>query len=392
MESEEFLAPLSHDQFNEGRAYPENTLGALVKAHTTQTGFPVLKKVHLALVGVEEDRRSGTNKGCAQAPDRVREHLYRLYKGNYQVRLADLGNIKAGATVEDTDFALRKVIHALLKKQVVPIVIGGSNELCFANYLAYEQIESTINVVSVDSRIDLAGPDSDFDAQSWLGRIILHQPNHLFNYSALGYQTYLVNPAHLEMMNKLFFDTHRLGQVRAGIEEAEPVIRNADMIAFDMSAVRQTDAPGCASASPNGFYGEEACQLMRYAGMSDKLSSIGIYEINPALDRSGQTAHLAAQMIWCFIDGFYNRKKDYPFRKTTDYTKYHVSIKDLESKIVFYKSKKSDRWWMEVPYPSDKRLKFERHLLVPCSYSTYQTALEEEMPDQWWQTYQKLSF
>ncbi|MFN8133913.1 MAG: hypothetical protein U0Z17_01300 [Bacteroidales bacterium] len=33
--------------------------------------------------------------------------------------------------------------------------------------------------------------------------------------------------------------------------------------------------PGNANAIPNGFYGEEACQLMRYAGMSDKISSIG---------------------------------------------------------------------------------------------------------------------
>ena len=389
---EEFISPLEHEKFISEIPFEENTIGSLIKAQTTQTGFPNLKKTNIALVGVEEERRAVNNEGCSSSPDKVREFLYKLYKGNYKISIADLGNIKPGDKVEDTDFALREVIHQLLKKNIIPIIIGGSNDLAFANYLAYENVESTINLVSVDSKIDLGNPDNEFNSESWMGRVILHQPNHLFNYSALGYQTYLVNPKNLEMMEKLFFDSYRLGNFRKSVEEAEPIIRNADMLSFDMTAVRANDAPGIINSSPNGFYGEDACQLMRYAGMSDKLSSIGIYEINSKKDKTNQTANLAAQMIWCFVDGYYNRKKDFPFKKTTDYTKYHVSIKDLESKIVFYKSKKSDRWWMEVPYPSDKRLKFERHLLVPCSYLTYQTALEEEMPDQWWQTYQKLSF
>jgi formiminoglutamase len=161
-------------------------------------------------------------------------------------------------------------------------------------------------------------------------------------------------------------------------------------MSFDISAIRQSDAPGNGNASPNGFYGEEACQITRYAGMSDKLSSFGIYEINPAFDNNKQTAHLAAQMIWYFVDGFYNRKKDYPIVDKAEYTKYRVSITNHEHEIVFYKSNKSDRWWMDVPYPLNHQIKFERHHMVPCSYSDYQTACSDEMPDRWWQTYQKL--
>jgi len=44
----------------------------------------------------------------------------------------------------------------------------------------------------------------------------------------------------------------------------------------------------------------EAAGSFRYAGMSDKLSSFGIYEINPLFDNHDQTSHLAAQMIWYF--------------------------------------------------------------------------------------------
>ena len=167
------------------------------------------------------------------------------------------------------------------------------------------------------------------------------------------------------------------------------VIRNADIFTFDISAIRQSDAPGNAYASPNGFFGDEACQVARYAGMSDKLSSAGFYEVNPSRD-NGQTAHLTAQMIWYFIDGYYNRKKDMPVSNKSGFIKYNVALKQGEQELVFYKSKKSERWWMDVPYPSEKA-RYHRHHLVPCSYKDYETACSDEMPERWWQAFQKLS-
>ena len=191
-------------------------------------------------------------------------------------------------------------------------------------------------------------------------------------------------------MTNLFFDTYRLGYVRQNIEEVEPYIRNADMVSFDISSIRISDAPGNNLALPNGFYGEEACQIARYAGISDKLSSIGFYEYNPSLDIRNQTAKLIAQIIWYFIDGYYNRKNDLPHIQKDDYYKYNVALKIDKQLIVFYKSKKSDRWWMEVPCPTEINSKYQRHYLVPCSYNDYLEALKEEMPDRWWQVYQKL--
>jgi hypothetical protein len=90
------------------------------------------------------------------------------------------------------------------------------------------------------------------------------------------------------------------------------------------------------------------------------------------------------------MDGFYNRKNDYPSRSNADYLRFHVVLEDKYD-INFYKSKKSDRWWMEIPYPSHKDLKFERHTLIPCSPKDYEMAMNNEIPDRWWQTYQKLS-
>ncbi len=353
-------------------------------------GFPDLENIDIAIIGVAEDRNSENNNGCSLAPDAVRSYLYRLYGGSFTARVADLGTIAAGHTTEDTYFALRTTMDYLIRKNIIPVIIGGSQDLSYAQFLGYKDLEQTINVVAVDSCFDLGNPDEDITNGSYLGKIILHQPNYLFNYSNIGYQTYLVDQSSLQMMNKLYFDVYRLGQVRDKIEEAEPVIRQADMISFDITSIKHSDAPANPNASPNGFYAEEACQMMRYAGMNDKLSSLGIYEINPGYDVSGKTAHLAAQMIWCFMDGFYNRKHDFPSRTNPDYIRFHVVLQDDKYEINFYKSKKSDRWWMEIPYPPHKNLKFERHTLIPCSYKDYDLAVNNEIPDRWWQTYQKL--
>lgn len=384
----DFFHPLSLDTFNYN--YSHGMLGEIIKAYTTKTNFPDLTGVNLAIIGVNEDRRAINNKGCAMAPDKVRNYFYQLYTGDYPVNIVDLGNILPGHTIEDTYFAVKLVLHELIKMNIVPIILGGSQDLTYANYLAYENLDSTINIVAIDSLLDLGEEDTELNAQTYLSNIILHQPNHLFNFSNIGYQTYFVSQSSINIMSKLYFDAHRLGQIKANLEEVEPIVRNADIVSFDISAIRMADAPGNSNSSPNGFYAEEACQIARYAGMSDKLSSIGFYEYNPKLDNRDQTAQLLAQIIWCFIDGYYNRKRDFPFNNKADYLKYHVNIKNLQNEIVFFKSKKSDRWWMQVPYPANNNSKYERHLLVPCSYNTYETALNDEMPDQWWLTYKKL--
>lgn len=364
-------------------------LGKIVEFHD-QSGFPDWEKAKVAIFGVEEERRSNENAGCSLAPDKVREHLYSLGLGA-SLPIVDLGNIKAGSTVEDTYFAVSQVIAELVKRSVFPILIGGGHDLTYANYLAYEKLEQTVNLVTVDPRVDLGTMEEELSSRSFLGKIILHQPNYLFNYCNVALQTHYIDGKVMDLMDKLYFESFRLGEIRKDIQNAEPLIRNADIFSFDVSAIRMADAPGNKKASPNGLFGEEACQLCRYAGMNDKLSSAGFYEFNPSMDRGGQTAQLVAQMIWYLIDGIAWRKKDYPVRESDGFLKFRVTNENFDQEIIFFKSPKTDRWWMKVPYPPDKRLKFERHHMVPCTYGDYQEAVEGELPDLWWRTYQKLS-
>lgn len=369
----------------------DNTLGHKIDFFGSSNSFPSTANCKVAIIGVEESRAGESNVGAELGPNEVRKHLYKLYANHYSLSIVDLGNIKQGHELKDTYFAISQVVSQLIKANIVPVILGGTNDIAYANYLAYEKLEQTVNLIAIDNGFDLGDVEEEITSKAFLNKIILHQPNFLFNYCNIGYQTYFVDAQQLELMTKLFFDVHRLGEIRSNMQEVEPIIRNADMVSFDISAIRQSDAPGNANVTPNGFYGEEACQIMRYAGLSDKVSSLGIYEFNPTFDNNGQTAHLIAQMLWYFFEGCALRKNDYPDRTNREYLKYRVTLQNSTHEIVFYKSVKTNRWWMDIPFPSDHRLRYHRHHLVPCSYKDYQTACEDEIPDKWWRTYQKLS-
>jgi arginase family enzyme len=391
MSLSDFFSPVDLKKFTPPEGFYTSQLGSQADIYVAD--FPDLEqKFDMALIGVLEDRNAGNNNGCALAPDYIREKFYSLHRGNYNLKLVDLGNIKPGNKIPDTYIALKTVVVELVKKNILPVILGGSQDLTYAQYLAYEDLEQKVDLVVIDSHFDLDESSENFletTSSSYLNKIFLHEPNYLFNFSNIGYQTYFINQESLRVMEKLYFDVHRLGDFVGNVTLAEPIIRNANLISFDISAIRSADAFANANATPNGFFGQEACQLARYAGMSDKLSSIGFYEFNPAFDNNGQTAMLMAQMLWYFVEGFYNRKKDVPLQPKSQYLIYRASLKDNSHELIFVKSKKSDRWWMQVPYPSGASGN-ERFHLVPCRYDDYQTAVAGEMPDLWWRTYQKL--
>ncbi|MDB5136784.1 MAG: formimidoylglutamase [Mucilaginibacter sp.] len=393
MSLSDFFTPIDLKRIMPKNGYYASHLGEKIEHFSVD--FPNLEqKMDIAVIGVQDDRNAINNAGCALAPDHVREKLYQLFEGGYKTKIADLGNIRQGATVTDTYFAVKTVVNELIKKGILPLIIGGGQDITYAQYMAYEDLEQKVDLVLIDPRFDL-DEDEHLDSieatsASYLNKIFLHEPNYLFNYSNLGYQTYFSSQESLRVMDKLYFDVHRLGEISGQVAVAEPIIRNANMISFDIGAIRSSDAMGNANATSNGFYGEEACQIARYAGFNDKLSSIGFYEFNPAYDSNGQTATLLAQMIWYFIDGFYNRKRDFPLNPKSQYLIYKTSLKHEDHEVVFVKSKKSDRWWMQVPYPTGGSMN-ERFHLVPCRYDDYKTAVAGEMPDLWWRTYQKLN-
>lgn len=354
-----------------------------------QDDYSEIEKKSIAIIFVSEYGRSEI-KHSNSGFDAVRSSLNKLQWGDWKTTVYNLGEIVAGASPDDTYAALKDVCFELIKNDVFPLVIGGSQDLTLAIYQAYEKLEQTVNLLTIDSHFDLGDPDEEIKDTGWLNKIILHKPSYLFNYANIGYQSYYVNAEESDLFSKMFFDVHRLGEYYTDSVIVEPLARNSDIISFDLNAIRSSDYGNNTEHSPHGFYGEDACRIMRYAGISDKLSACGVFNYSNDCASEFMSANLVAQMIWYFIEGFNQRKGDYPVCTKKNYIKYRVNIDDFKDEILFYKSDKSGRWWIEIPYPNSDRSKFQRHLLVPCTYEVYQQALKNEMPSLWWKTYQKL--
>jgi formiminoglutamase len=271
----------------------------------------------------------------------------------------------------------------------MPLILGGAHDLDYGQYRGYEEMEKLISLLNIDAFLDLEdGKESDLSKQH-IHKILLHEPNYLLSYTHLAHQLYLIDPASVNILEKLYFEAFRVGQMRTNLTEMEPAIRNADLLSFDITAIRSSDAPGNGNAQPFGLTGEEACQLCWYAGMNEKLSSAGFYEYNPTHDdRNKKTASVVATMIWYFIEGFYHRKNERSF-KSNDFLKYVVSMPVEPEILTFYKSKVTEKWWLEVAY-HQPGARYQRNSIVPCSYTDYQTATKGEVPERYISTLAKL--
>ena len=382
----DFLLPLEEPFFEMISEYPESSLSSYVDIHSIENGFPKLDQVNIAILGVQDGRAAVNNDTTGYGVDAIRAHFYKLYPGNWSISIADLGNIPQGDTVDDTYFAVKRVVSTLIKKNILPVILGGGQDLTYANYRAYDTLEQLVNLVSVDAKFDLGAVSSPLNSSSFLNKIVMEEPANLFNYSNIGYQTFFNSQEEIDLLENLSFEAYRLGQSK-DLTIVEPIMRDADIVSIDIGAVRMSEAPANGNASPNGFYGDEICAISRYAGISDKVSSFGIYEFNNRLDKNGQTAQLIAQMIWYFIEGFSFRAKDYPYCTKENYLKFIVPHMDLD--MVFYKSNKSGRWWMEI-YSLDDN-KYKRHALIPCTHNDYLDATAQKVPERWYKALRKIN-
>ena len=380
-----FLSPVQDRLVDELELQHSQTIGKKLRVHST-TVEPNLDCVKIAIVGVLESRNSINYIGEEFQFTEIRKAFYKLFPGNWLHEIADIGDIQKGETVEDTYFALIQVLSSLIKANIIPIVIGGSQDLTYANYRAYDKISSMINIVNVDKSFDLGDSSKPINNSSYLGKIILEQPYNLFNYTALGFQTYFNSQEEIDLMEKLYFESYRLGAITKSISMVEPVLRDADIVTLDLNSVKSSEVSLKQKYSPNGFNGREICAISRYAGISNKVTSFGIYEYNPSQDDEA-TAMLVAQVIWYFIEGVNCRIKDDDFSDSSSYQKFTVLVDSEE--LVFFKSKKTGRWWIEIPFLEYSDTKSKQHPLLACTHEDYASATKGVIPERWYKAYKK---
>lgn len=369
-------------------SFEDQTIASSILVHK-DGNFPELEKGGIAMFYCPEFR-NGIQVYQNQKDESFRTEFYNLFpSAHWEKKIYDLGNILPGEKIEDTYFAISHVIEELVKNDIIPIVIGGTQDLLFSVYKGYENLEQSVNITTIDSKMDFGDAENNPKYDGYLSSILVHNPSFLFNYSIIGLQAPFIKQSEMDLFEKLYFDTLRLGEFNADFRKAEPLIRNADILNIDLFSLKNSDFPGDEYNSPNGFYAEQICQIAKYAGISDKLSTFGLFNLFPNVS-SKVSSQVIAQILWYFIDGVADRKGDFPKCAKTEYTKFMVNHEDFDNDLIFYKSNKSQRWWMEVPHPKQANTRYERHYLIPCNQEDYDFALKNEIPDLWWRTFQKL--
>ena len=380
----DFLSPVNDELLEETRHLNAQTIGAQIKLHTERSGIPELEGVHVAIFGVRENRRALRRDEVPEFSE-LRRSFYELYPGNWRLNLADLGDINAGATAEDTYFAVQNLVENLIKQDIIPVILGGSQDLVYAQYRAYDNLDQMVNLVNIDRKFDLGDAEKMISNESFVGKIVVDQPYNLFNYSTVGYQTYFNSQEEIELMERLFFEAYRLGEVASDLSLMEPIFRSANLVSLDLGAIDSTSLNSSYFSSPNGFNGREICGLARYAGISDKVSSFGVYEYQNRLGSLSNT--LVAQIIWYFIEGVNYRTNENTISAKNEFIRYQVPIDD--EILVFFKSPVSGRWWIEIPFLSNMNTKLKRHTLLPCSEEDYLEACNQVIPERWYKAKRK---
>ncbi|MDZ4072649.1 MAG: formimidoylglutamase [Sediminibacterium sp.] len=363
----DFLEPVNIAELSNDEGYKDTQMGKHIAVY--DDGFPDIDHADLVIVGCGEMRGAGIQFTHTDSPNAIRSEFYRLYHWHTEVNVADLGNVKCGATLQDSYAALRMVLQELLSLGKKVLILGGSHDITTAQYQAQTGEGKIIDAACVDARIDM-DMESMTPADNFLVDLFTGMPNYLRHYNHIGFQSYFMHPQMLETIDKLRFDCYRVGKVREDISEMEPAIRNSDLFSFDIAAIQHAHAPAN-HVTPNGFNGEEACTLMQYAGMSHTCRTIGIYGYIPAQDVHQMTAKQISHLIWYAMDGIQRGKQEASMEDRNAFNEFTLAFAEVET--VFLQSKKTGRWWMQL---HDGKY-------IACSYRDYLTASNNDIPERW---------
>ena len=378
----ESLVPVSEEVFSSMVLNPKQALGKNIEIHTDQLGFPELNDCSIAIVGLLEIRNSFFPTAKFKLAD-FRKSFYRLFPGNWNFKICDLGDLPNGATPQDTYFALKEICIHLRQLNIVSVFVGGSHDLIFPMYQSFQAIDQLVNIVSVDNQFDFSQEEELISGRSYMSKIIMEQPNFLYNFTNLGYQSYYIAQEELDLMEKLHFDSIRLGTLLDDVVQSEPFFRDANIAGFDMKSL-SWKAVNYSSGNPNGIDARTICALSRYAGISDRMNIFGVFElINTTVSNQ-----LLAQIVWYFIEGFSSRFDEYPVLTSSGFVRYTVALSDME--MIFYQSEKSNRWWIEIINQSYLDNKNKTTALLPCTHKDYLDACNDKIPDKWWKATKRI--
>ena len=375
----ELLKPIDDDILNSIKSNKRGSIGEEIQIHTSSLGLPDIESTDIAILGISETRNSFFESNDFNLSN-FRKEFYQLNLGKWKKSISDLGNLPNGETTNDTYHAIAELCLFLRKKNIISIIIGGSNDIIFPIFKSYNNFNKKVNIVSIDNQFDLHQDEDLLSSRSYMNKIIIDDSSKLNDFTNLGYQRHLCSPSEIDLMDKLFFDYISLGDLIGDDKSAEPILRDAHIIGLDMKALSWVSSGNYEYGNPNGIDSRLICILSRYSGISDKCGYFGLFEL---LNNSISTK-LYAQIIWYFIEGVNSRFSEPIFSDESGFIKYNVSVSGRD--LIFIKSNESERWWLEIIL-SEKN---EKKRYLPCLESDYISALNDNIPERWFRAIKRI--
>ena len=316
-----------------------------------------IKSSDLVIFSISDFRLDPTNSKSFNADKDFRKKFYSLFYSDWNINFFDLGNLVNGNLVSDTQFALKSIIDFFINNQIFVITIGGSQDFTLDLYSSLKKYLSKINLVAVNNKLEFSNENNE----SYLSKIIMDENNKLNHFSNIGFQKHLNSLDEIDLIKKMKFESLSLGKVKSDLNEAEPILRDSNLISFNIKSIKSGDINNAHQYS-NGLTSYEFCSLSRFSGASLKSNVISFFE---NWDFSILNS-LLAESVWYVIDGFSARIDETPDSDNDNFTYYFIEIDNYKFK--FYHSLLSDRWWVE--FINDNIVSFEKNI-ISCTYNDY---------------------
>ncbi len=267
----------------------------------------------VVLLGYPDDRgvdRNGGRVGACEAPQTIREALYRLSSSplkNKEPVLHDLGNFLSWSMdLLSAHEEARKVIAEIREKKLRLITLGGGHDWAYPDFADWGE-----SLLHIDAHLDMRPNPEDALRAGHSGtpfRRILAQgkrPSHLH---VIGLQSHCNARAHLDWAGAFPVTTLFLEEMPPTFEDQWKLFMDKTemkrnhgplAISLDMDVFAQAVAPGVSAPQAFGLDPRLVLQIVREFG--PRIQHFGIYETNPRYDRDGATSRLAAKFIHEFL-------------------------------------------------------------------------------------------
>jgi len=357
-----WLKPISLDFLLD--QHPQSwQLGSSIATYTHGFELPDWHKYPLVLITAEEE-----------GMDLVRQSLHALRVFQESFALLDLGTLRKA-----TDSLCLPLFEELFNAGVVPVLLSADSQLNEVFLKAIQQTCIQFSFTALDDRLRRTPFYPGTESPYW-DALFSEEGKSLDHAHIIGLQGHLVPAEGFSYCEANGISLHRLGQSRQNITDLEPSLRQADLITFQMSALKYGDFPSQFPASPSGFTLDEVCQIARYAGLSDNLKGFSICGFHTESSSWGMDARALAQILWYFLEGCYQKKGDLS-GNFNGMLEYLVESSKDGRMLTFWKSNRSGRWWIQVEKSPSHSGAAKEYSLIPVSYQDYLEACDGDLSE-----------